>query len=315
MTSSPLLTRVAELMVMTGPMRHVGWASACSGVTSASSAEERPRNGPPLAVMLSNQGWNPYAVIAVMVLIGTAFGLASGVLVEFVGMQPFIATLTMMFLARGIASTLSTSSERLDPDSPPRSLPVRHVPPGPRGQDLAREAGVRGIGQQVVGSVQRHERLGIPRGLEDPMRVRDRDDLVVGSVEDQEGLAEPGDRGRQVLVGQVVQEPALDPERAARQHEPGFLGALELGGLFQQGLPEMLGPRRGADRGDGRRLLDQARGHQHGRAAQAVTDQEPGRPVLGAEPVGGRDQVLDVGREVGFRKVPLALPESREVEA
>lgn len=73
-------------------------------------------------VMLSNQGWNPYAVIAVMVLIGTAFGLASGVLVEFVGMQPFIATLTMMFLARGIASTLSTSSERLDPDSPIREL-------------------------------------------------------------------------------------------------------------------------------------------------------------------------------------------------
>ena len=32
-TSRPLFTRVAELVVTTGPMRQVGWASACSGVT------------------------------------------------------------------------------------------------------------------------------------------------------------------------------------------------------------------------------------------------------------------------------------------
>ena len=50
MTSSPLLTRVAEFVVMTRPIAKFGCASACSGVTSASSARERPRNGPPLAV-------------------------------------------------------------------------------------------------------------------------------------------------------------------------------------------------------------------------------------------------------------------------
>ena len=54
-TSSPLLTSVAELMVITGPMSHVGWAIACSGVTSASSARVRPRNGPPLAVSTSRR--------------------------------------------------------------------------------------------------------------------------------------------------------------------------------------------------------------------------------------------------------------------
>ena len=37
-------------------------------------------------------------------------------------MQPFIATLSMMFLARGLASTLSTVPERLDPDSPIKEL-------------------------------------------------------------------------------------------------------------------------------------------------------------------------------------------------
>ena len=51
MTSIPLFTRVAELIVITGPMSQVGCAIAWSGVTSASSSRVRPRNGPPLAVI------------------------------------------------------------------------------------------------------------------------------------------------------------------------------------------------------------------------------------------------------------------------
>ena len=35
MTSRPLLTRVEELIVTSGPIDQVGWASACSGVTSS----------------------------------------------------------------------------------------------------------------------------------------------------------------------------------------------------------------------------------------------------------------------------------------
>ena len=73
-------------------------------------------------VMLANHGWNPYLVIVIMVLIGSVVGLIAGVLIEFFDMQPFIATLAMMFLARGLASTLSTVPERLDPDSPIREI-------------------------------------------------------------------------------------------------------------------------------------------------------------------------------------------------
>ncbi len=69
-------------------------------------------------VMLAQQGVPWWLVVAVMILIGSTVGLVSGVLVEFFEMQPFIATLAMMFLARGLASTLSTVPERLDPDSP-----------------------------------------------------------------------------------------------------------------------------------------------------------------------------------------------------
>ena len=41
---------VDESMVIFGPIDQVGWASASSTVTSASSAFDRPRNGPPEAV-------------------------------------------------------------------------------------------------------------------------------------------------------------------------------------------------------------------------------------------------------------------------
>ena len=73
-------------------------------------------------MMLAQAGWNPYLVVVIMVLIGSLIGLVSGCLIEFFDMQPFIATLSMMFLARGLASTLSTVPERLDPGSPIKEI-------------------------------------------------------------------------------------------------------------------------------------------------------------------------------------------------
>ncbi|RBP98392.1 sugar ABC transporter permease [Bifidobacterium aemilianum] len=51
----------------------------------------------------------PLAIV-VMLLIGMAFGLLAGTLIEEFNMQPFIATLSTMFLARGVASIISTDS-------------------------------------------------------------------------------------------------------------------------------------------------------------------------------------------------------------
>ena len=45
---------VAESMVILGPIDQLGWASACSGVTAASSAAVRPRKGPPDPVRSSS---------------------------------------------------------------------------------------------------------------------------------------------------------------------------------------------------------------------------------------------------------------------
>ncbi len=88
-------------------------------------------------VMLSNAGWNALAVIVAMIGIGAAFGVVSGVLIRYFNVQPFIATLAMMFLGRGLASLLSTKPERLGEDSPIRWIGVQlKIVDGPKVNDL-----------------------------------------------------------------------------------------------------------------------------------------------------------------------------------
>lgn len=94
-------------------------------------------------VMLSNAGWHPVAAVLVMVLIGSALGLVSGVLIQYFGVQPFIATLATMFLARGLASMLSTVPERLADDSPIRDLAAQlKIIDGDKVNDLVITPGV-----------------------------------------------------------------------------------------------------------------------------------------------------------------------------
>lgn len=69
-------------------------------------------------VMLMNNGLNGWLGVLVMILFGAIFGLIAGVMVQYFKVQPFIATLAMMFLARGLASMLTTDVVRAPEDSP-----------------------------------------------------------------------------------------------------------------------------------------------------------------------------------------------------
>lgn len=69
-------------------------------------------------VMLMNIGVNGWLAIVLMIVFGALFGLISGVLIQYFNVQPFIATLAMMFLARGLASILSTVPVQAPEDSP-----------------------------------------------------------------------------------------------------------------------------------------------------------------------------------------------------
>ncbi len=94
-------------------------------------------------VMLVNAGLNPWIAVLTMILIGTVTGYVSGTLIQHFDVQPFIATLAMMFLARGIASMLSTQPQRLEDDSPIRALGAQlKVVDGPKVNDLIITPGV-----------------------------------------------------------------------------------------------------------------------------------------------------------------------------
>jgi len=94
-------------------------------------------------VMLMNAGWNGWLVIVLMIAIGGTFGVISGVLVQYFNVQPFIATLAMMFLARGLAAMLSTVPERLGEDAPIRLLATQDkIIDGPKVNDLVITPGV-----------------------------------------------------------------------------------------------------------------------------------------------------------------------------
>ena len=69
-------------------------------------------------VIAMGSGLDGWLSIVLMIAVGAAFGLVSGVMVQLFGVQPFIATLAMMFLARGLASILSTTPVVAPEDSP-----------------------------------------------------------------------------------------------------------------------------------------------------------------------------------------------------
>ncbi|MGW9628262.1 ABC transporter permease [Microbacterium sp. NPDC055521] len=88
-------------------------------------------------VMLAGAGWPPLLVVVAMIAMGSVFGLCSGLLIRYFNVQPFIATLAMMFLGRGLASLLSTKPQRLAEDSPIRWIGEKiKVIDGPKVNDL-----------------------------------------------------------------------------------------------------------------------------------------------------------------------------------
>lgn len=69
-------------------------------------------------VMAMNIGVDGWLSIALMIGAGAVFGLIAGVMIQVFAVQPFIATLAMMFLARGLASILSTTPVTAPAGSP-----------------------------------------------------------------------------------------------------------------------------------------------------------------------------------------------------
>jgi simple sugar transport system permease protein len=65
---------------------------------------------------LLESGHSPVLVVPAIILAGALIGLLIGVLVQYFDVQPFIASLAGLFLARGLAYVVSLSSIRVDND-------------------------------------------------------------------------------------------------------------------------------------------------------------------------------------------------------
>lgn len=66
------------------------------------------------ASLVQKHGVSPLLAIPLVLVVGAAFGLVHGLLIQRFGLQPFIVTLAGMFLARGIAFLISTESISVD---------------------------------------------------------------------------------------------------------------------------------------------------------------------------------------------------------
>jgi len=62
------------------------------------------------ASLVQRHGWSPFAVLPLVLAMGTAFGALQGFLIERFRLQPFIVTLAGMFMARGLCYLISIDS-------------------------------------------------------------------------------------------------------------------------------------------------------------------------------------------------------------
>jgi ribose/xylose/arabinose/galactoside ABC-type transport system permease subunit len=66
-----------------------------------------------VAASLLYMGWNAWAVFPVVLLMGMLFGLIQGLLITYLKVQPFIATLAGMWLARGLSYVISDAEVKI----------------------------------------------------------------------------------------------------------------------------------------------------------------------------------------------------------
>jgi len=63
-----------------------------------------------ITASLAQAGWNPLVIIVTALVVGSLIGLASGLVIHYFKIQPFIVTLAAMFFARGFCYIISLDS-------------------------------------------------------------------------------------------------------------------------------------------------------------------------------------------------------------
>ena len=166
----------------------------------------------------------------------------------------------------------------------------------------------------MIGARQRHKTLGMLGRDENIGGVVDPDGVVGRRMHDQQRLVQLGDMRHQIMLGDVVEEFALDMERPPGElHLDLALGADVLDPI----LEEMRDMRGIGGRGDGDDRLGVGNlpgGGEDRGAAEAVADQDRGRLPGFAQMIGGADEVGDIRRKGRIGKIALAGAKPGEIE-
>ena len=149
---------------------------------------------------------------------------------------------------------------------------------------------------------------------EDVGRVVNADGIVGRRMHDEQRLMQVGDMRHQAVLGDVVEELALDAEWAAGERNLDFAGLSDVLDPFLEQARDMGRIGRGGD-GDDRLGVRDLRGRgQDRRAAEAVADQDGGGFTGFAEVTGRTNEVGNVGREGRVGEIALAGAKAREIE-
>ncbi|WP_139977330.1 galactofuranose ABC transporter, permease protein YjfF [Nocardioides litoris] len=70
-----------------------------------------------IAAKTLQMGWSPLLVVVTVLVVGTVLGTLMGLLIHYLDIQPFIATLAGMFLARGLCYLISAESIPITDDT------------------------------------------------------------------------------------------------------------------------------------------------------------------------------------------------------
>ena len=81
------------------------------------------------AALVERHGWGPAATIPLVLAMGAAFGVLQGFVVQYFNVQPFIATLAGLFLARGLCYLISIDSIAIQSESY-KTIALQRIPVG-----------------------------------------------------------------------------------------------------------------------------------------------------------------------------------------
>jgi hypothetical protein len=170
------------------------------------------------------------------------------------------------------------------------------------------------LGQEMVGSVQGDEALWVPGGRKDLPGILDPDDLVAGSMQNEQGPTKIVDLGFEMRPAHVVEKLPPDGEATSGEFHLSLTVALDEGDMHAEVVDHVLRIGWSPDRHH-RLDLGQVRSHsQDGSASERVADQEFGGTEMTCEVLGRAPQVLHVRGEVAVGELAARGPKAGEVE-